>query len=198
MSKPGQSAQPAADGPPFRARREDAFRLARRKYLSGERIDIGRLAKELGVNRVTLYRWVGSKDDLLIETVWRLTELTLRQEWERLADEPGPRVPGLLGGYLRATLAQPGARRITLEQNERMMRLMTLASHGYQPRLIAEVRTYLSMDVDSGRITSDLSLDDLAYASVRIAESYHYLPTIAGQPPDPDGAERVLASLLRP
>jgi hypothetical protein len=35
------------------------------------------------------------------------------------------------------------------------------------------------------------------YASVRIAESYHYLPTIAGAP-DPDGAERVLHALLHP
>src|ERR1700754_4075066 len=37
----------------------DAFRLAREKFLAGERIDMSALAVELGVNRGTLYRWVG-------------------------------------------------------------------------------------------------------------------------------------------
>jgi hypothetical protein len=94
-------------------------------------------------------------------------------------------------------MTQPGGRRWSLEENTRAMRLMTLAEHGYQPRLVAAVRDYVSQDVAEGRIRSPLPLDDLAFASVRITESYYYLPTIAGRPPDPDGAERVLAALLR-
>src|SRR3954447_9705878 len=55
----------------------DAFRLARRKFLAAERIDMSALAQELGVNRVTLYRWVGSRDKLLVEVVWSLAEQAL-------------------------------------------------------------------------------------------------------------------------
>src|SRR5947207_13651684 len=55
----------------------DAFRLARRKFLAGERIDMGGLADELGVNRVTLYRWAGSRAQLLVEVVWSVAARTL-------------------------------------------------------------------------------------------------------------------------
>src|SRR5438046_10377518 len=55
----------------------DAFRLARRKFLAAERIDMSALADELGVNRVTLYRWVGSREQLLVEVVWSLAQRTL-------------------------------------------------------------------------------------------------------------------------
>ncbi|MFI5541250.1 QsdR family transcriptional regulator [Nocardia sp. NPDC051900] len=174
----------------------DAFRLAKRKFLRGERLDVGQLATELAVSRVTLYRWVGSRDQLLMEVIWSLTEATLRDEWERVRDESGARVPALLAAYLRAVLAQPGARKFVLEENERAMKLLTLAGNGFQPRLVKAVARYLARDLEDERIATTLTLDELAYASVRIAESFHYLPTIAGAPPDPDGAERVLSSLL--
>ncbi len=186
----------AAAPAPRRPGPEEVYRLARRAYLAGDRLDLASFAAQVGVNRVTLYRWVGTKDQLMVEVVWRLTEQTLRAGWEALADEQGPRVPRLLADYLRATMRQPGARRVALEQNDRLMRLLTLAEHGFQPRLLTVVRDRLAEDRLEGRVRSSLSLDDLAYASVRIAESYYYLPTIAGRPADPDGAERVLTALM--
>jgi predicted DNA-binding transcriptional regulator YafY len=39
----------------------DAFLRARRRFQACERIDMSGLAEELGVSRVTLYRWVGSR-----------------------------------------------------------------------------------------------------------------------------------------
>lgn len=175
---------------------EDALRLARRAYLAGEAVSLGAMAHELGVNRVTLYRWVGNKDTLLAEVLWRLTAQTLDDLWEAMRDRPGPRVPGLLAGYLRATMTQPGARRFALEQNARLMRLLTTTEHGFHPRLVSVVRGYLAEDLAEGRATSALRLDELSYACVRIAESYYYLPTINGLPPDPDAAERVLRALV--
>src|SRR3954447_9738114 len=55
----------------------DALRLARRRFLAPERVDMSALAEELGVNRVTLYRWVGSRDQLLVEVVWSLAREAL-------------------------------------------------------------------------------------------------------------------------
>ena len=43
----------------------DVFKLARKFWLEGRRISIGDLAKGVGVSRVTLYRWVESKDRLV-------------------------------------------------------------------------------------------------------------------------------------
>ena len=55
-----------------------AFRVARGWFLAGRRIEMQELAAELGVNRATLFRWVGSRDDLLAEIIWSLAEPTLK------------------------------------------------------------------------------------------------------------------------
>src|SRR6185312_4019819 len=55
----------------------DAFLAARRRFVAGERVDMTALAAQLGVNRVTLYRWVGSREQLLVEIVWSLARRTL-------------------------------------------------------------------------------------------------------------------------
>jgi len=175
---------------------ENALRLARASYLAGEAVSLGGMAAALGVNRATLHRWVGSKDALLAEVMWRLTERTLEDLWDALRSRPGPRVPSLLADYLRATMTQPGARRFALEQNSRLMRLLTTSEHGFHPRLVAAVRGYLAEDLAEHRATTTLRLDELSYACVRIAESYYYLPTISGLQPDPDSAERVLHALV--
>src|SRR5438270_295397 len=57
----------------------DAFKLARRRFLAAERVDMTALADELGVNRVTLYRWVGSREQLLVEVIWSLATRTLEK-----------------------------------------------------------------------------------------------------------------------
>ncbi|MGI8334360.1 QsdR family transcriptional regulator [Actinomadura scrupuli] len=174
----------------------DAFRRARADFLAGNRVDLQSLAAHLGVSRVTLYRWVGTRDQLLVEVIWSLTEQTLRQEWDRLAAEPGPRVPELMVRLLRTIWDQPGARRFLEQENDLAMRLLTLKTHGFQPRLLDLLRDKLSEDLEEGRIATTIPLDDLAYTVLRVTESFHYLPTITGEPADPDRAARVLAALL--
>src|SRR5712691_7933296 len=51
----------------------DALGAARRKLPRHERLDMNELAGELGVGRATLYRWVGSRDELLGEVLWSLS-----------------------------------------------------------------------------------------------------------------------------
>src|SRR5882724_11468929 len=42
----------------------DAFKLARKKWLAGERLDVGKIAHELGIGRATVFRWVGTRETL--------------------------------------------------------------------------------------------------------------------------------------
>lgn len=44
---------------------QDALELAIATHLAGRRVDMGTLARELGVGRATLYRWFGSREELL-------------------------------------------------------------------------------------------------------------------------------------
>lgn len=180
-----------------RPTKDDAYRLGRRAYLNGEPFDLGKMADELGVNRVTLYRWVGTKDQLLVDVTWQLTELTLRQEWEKAEAMAGPRVPAVLGGFLRAMFSWPEVRRFNEENNAFLMRLMTTVEFGFHARLVSAVREYVERDVAEGRTTDTVPAQDLAYASVRLVESYVYQPSISGAPPAPEAAQRVLEALLR-
>lgn len=185
-----------ADVPPDRNVRGDALALAKRSFLAGERVDMGRICQELGVSRMTLHRWLGSRDALLVEVVWPMAEATLVQEWAKVESSTRARVPRLIGGHLRSWMSNAGARRLLLEDNGRAMKIFTLASYDYQPRMINAIASYLALDVESGRTTTPLPVDALAFATVRIAESFAYLPTITGQDPDPDGAEQVLEAFL--
>jgi AcrR family transcriptional regulator len=183
---------------PSRPTALDAFALARHDFLDGQRIDVQSIATRLGVNRVTVYRWVGTREQLLVEIIWSLTEQTLEQEWQQLPPSPHSRIPQLMGHLLHAIWDQPGARRFLEQENPLAMNLLTLKTHGFQPRLVALLRTKLAEEIADGKIAIALPLDDLAYTVLRVTESFHFLPTITGEPADPDRATRVLQAILQP
>src|SRR5215218_3848813 len=82
----------ATQAEPRRSTPLDAFLLARRKFLAAERIDMSALAEELGVNRVTLYRWVGSREQLLVEVIWSLGSRTLEKVKARVRAKGAERI----------------------------------------------------------------------------------------------------------
>src|SRR5215212_6657576 len=102
----------------------DALRLGRRRFLAGERVDMSALAEELGVNRVTLYRWFGSRDQLLVELIWSLARDTL-DDAQRRTRERGPlHVVGVVTRFLDAVITNPGMQRWLSEEGEHAMRLL--------------------------------------------------------------------------
>lgn len=175
----------------------DAFKRARRSFLAGQRLDMRALAGELGVNRVTLYRWVGSRDQLLCEVLWSLADGTIQRRLQTLEPVTGSRLPALLTSVVRDITQNAGMRRFLDEEGDLAMRLLTISSSGFQPRFIALVRRLLTEDIESDRLHSPVPLDDLAFTIVRIVESYVHRRIITGEEPDADGAGRVLTALLR-
>jgi AcrR family transcriptional regulator len=165
----------------------DAFLAARRRFLAGERVDMTSLAAELGVNRVTLYRWVGSREQLLVEVVWSLARRTL-DDLEAAHRGEG-RAVAILSGFLEATIAHPGMQRWLAEEGESAMRLLTRHDEDFQPRLIAAVEALLSPD--------DPDRHEVAYALVRVIESYTYLDLITGEQPEAGRARPIFTRLLQ-
>jgi AcrR family transcriptional regulator len=179
-----------------RAGRGDLLSLARHALIAGERVDMQAFAATLGVNRVTLYRWVGSRDRLIVEVLWDMTERHIAALWAELAPGDGPRVPELLSRWTRDTVETPGLRKFLHGQSDVAIRLLTLRSGGFQPRLVALVQSLIEDDLASGRAVSPLPIQDLAYTVVRVCESYIYLPVITGEEVDPEALGRVLGVLL--
>ena len=155
------------------------------------------LAADLGVSRVTLYRWVGSRDRLLVEIIWSLARRTL-DNIEAEADDGGPeRIVRVVTRFLEDVIANPGMQRWLAEEGESAMRLLTRGESGFQPRLIDAMHDLLSEQADAGALDLPVDLREVAYVIVRLIESYTYLDLITGEKPDARRAEPILRLLLR-
>ncbi|WP_214402456.1 QsdR family transcriptional regulator [Pseudonocardia lacus] len=174
----------------------DAFALARRTFLRGCRLDMGVLARELGVNRATLYRWVGSRDRLLVEVLWFL----MRRTTDRLlaADDgpPAGRAARIVEGMVHAVIGNRGMAQFIESEGELALRLLTTKASDYQSRLVELVHGLIADDLERGCLRTDVPVDDLAFAVVRIVESYVYIGLITGERADPERAARVIRALL--
>jgi AcrR family transcriptional regulator len=184
----------------------DALAAARHWFNQGRKLDIQALAAELGVSRVTLHRWVGTREQLLVEVLWVSSERALTRLHEQVRAEglvqpgqPGQRshTAEVLGRWVREVLAHPGHRQLASEESEMFVRLLTHDASVFQRRLIELVRELLVEDIAAGRVTIELAPLELAYTVVRIVESFVHTPAITGCAPDPDGNARVLRALLR-
>jgi AcrR family transcriptional regulator len=176
----------------------DAFVAARRRFLEGRRIDMTSLSQELGVNRVTLYRWVGSREQLLVEVVWSLARRTL-DDLEAATPKRGghQRAATILERFVAATLAHHGMQRWLAEEGESAMRLLTRHDTDFQPRLINAVEQLLAAEEQHGRLALGPDRREVAYALVRVIESYTYLDLITGERPEARRARPIFARLLR-
>ena len=155
------------------------------------------LAEELGVNRVTLYRWVGSRDQFLVEVIWTLARRTLDVVIADVESKGAKRIVDVVTGFLDAVIGNSGMQRWLAEEGEHAMRLLTRHETDFQPRLIAAIEELLEEETVAGRLDLPVDLHELAYVIVRLIESYTYLDLITGEQPDAKRAEPILRMLLR-
>jgi AcrR family transcriptional regulator len=174
----------------------DAFLRARKRFQACERVDMSGLAEELGVSRVTLYRWVGSRDALLVEVIWSLARRTLDNIEADVEATGSERLVQVVTRFLDDVITNPGMKRWLSEEGESAMRLLTRHETGFQPRLIEAVQDMLQEETDAGRLDLPADLHEVAYVIVRLIESYTYLDLITGEQPDARRAEPILRLLL--
>ncbi|WP_353807866.1 QsdR family transcriptional regulator [Agromyces sp. SYSU T00194] len=184
----GMSGEPHADA-------LRAFRAARHEFIAGSRIDMGALAADLGVDRTSLFRWVGNRDALLSEVLWSLAIPTLDR-----ADHPelhGPaRLVELLSAFVDALIDADYFRTFLTREPARALRLLTTADSEIQRRLRVVIETAIDEEAVRGTYTPPLPTADLAYLLARIAESFIYADLITGDEPDAAKARDAFALVL--
>jgi AcrR family transcriptional regulator len=182
----------------------DALHEAQRMFQAGRRVDMQSLAKKLGVDRATLYRWVGSREQLLAEVLWNLMAKTVQRLRESSA--PGPRaIPptsprpaaaDIVTGAAHAAMTNPGMQRFLEREGDLALRLLTTKASEFQQRLIQLIAEVVDTDRRNGHLHSAVPAADLPYVLVRIMESYVYLSLITGDEPDTARASSVIHALL--
>ena len=174
------------------------FERARETFVSGQRIDMGGLAADLGVDRTSVFRWVGNRDALLTEVLWSLAVPTLLQA-ERAADDAGgaEHVATLLSRFATDLIEAHYFRVFLTREPARALRLLTTKASPIQQRYLATtewlIRTHLGDQPFDGAIDPHA----LAYLCVRVSESFTYADLITGEPPSPDAARSAFRHLLR-
>jgi AcrR family transcriptional regulator len=190
---------PSSEGMTVRPRPtlQDALRLGRHAFLAGHRVDMSAIAHELAINRVTLYRWIGSRDRLLVEVLWSLADRAITAADQSTSARGAERIVQITARFIDNVIANPGMQAWLAEEGEHAMRLLTRHETDFQPRLIHAIERLLTEETNAGRLDLPADLHDLAYVIVRLIESYTYLDLITGEDPQTHSAEPILRMLLR-
>jgi AcrR family transcriptional regulator len=176
-----------------------ALRLGTSNFMARERIDMSAMARQLDINRATLYRWVGSREQFLVELIWQLTVKSLdRLEYRAVSSGPD-RIIDVTIEFAEQVIENPGMKHWLATEGESAMSLLTRSGAGYQPRLIAWIEDSIERQVGAGAMALPEGVEsyDLAYVIERVMAGYIYLDLITGEKPDARRAEPLLNMLLR-
>lgn len=177
-----------------------AFRMARRWWLEGRRLNLSLLAEELDIGRATLMRWVGNKDLLMGEILWSLYKEIYDQAIVRAQTDP--KLVGIdfltqIYNDINVALIQAKPMHNFLHAEPQWgLQLLTSNVAGLQNRLIETWRKLFEEEIEAGRINPEMDAESLAYFIIRIGESAIYCDLICGRTPDPEPAKKAFRLLV--
>jgi AcrR family transcriptional regulator len=183
-------------GRPAAASREDVIDAGVYRYLRGERVDVQAIAAEIGVGRATVYRWFGSRDNLLGEVVIRATEPVLA---EARAGQEGKGGAGLLetfDRFNRALADAPALQSFVEQERDAALRLIASGAGIVQPRIVELITAMITEEAEAGHYEAPVEPAILGYAIVKLAQAFLFNDTIAGIRGDVDRLREVEAALL--
>jgi len=178
----------------------DRFVLLAAKWVhEGRRLDMQGIADELGTSRATLFRHVGSREELLGKALWVLTGYMLEiasAQWEAVRPEGELHTPGT-GRHINALVSESkGLRRLLDDEPALTLRVLTNPLGPVQPRVVAFVEGLLRRDIEEFGLVTIIEPNALAYALVRLDESFLYADVLANRKPDVATANRLTQALI--
>jgi AcrR family transcriptional regulator len=183
-------------GRPAAASREDVLRAAMRQYLSGERVDVQSIAAQLGLGRTTVYRWFGSREQLIGEVLLRAALPLLGTAHDRAHGRGGPMLLDTFDRFNRRLAESSALRRFVEQERETALRIMTGGDGPVQPRIVAAIEELIQNEALDGHYEPPVEPSTLAYAIVRLAEAFLFNDVAAGIRGDVDRLREVEAALL--
>lgn len=175
----------------------DGFALARRRFLSGERLSPERLAGELGISRATAYRRFGNAEQLAAEVIARLAEDTFRRTTSEARGRGADRVVDHLARGMRYIESNKAYRAFLERDPQKALWIVTSKAGPVQARTIALNEGLLEEEIARGNLELPVDAHTMAYALVRIAEAFLYADMITGEKPDFAKATQILSLMLR-
>jgi AcrR family transcriptional regulator len=192
-----QPASPAQSrGRPAAASREDVLALAMRRYLRGRRIDVQAIAGELGLGRTTIYRWFGSRDELIGEVLVRAGEPLLAHARAGARGTGAVALIDTLDRFNRSLADAPALRQFVENERDAALRIITSGAGKVQPWVVEQITELIRQEVRAGTYRPAIEPATLGYAIVRLGEAFLYNDAVAGMRGDVDRARGVQAAMF--
>jgi AcrR family transcriptional regulator len=170
--------------------------VAKASYLAGKRVDVQATARELGLGRVTMYRWFQTREGLLGEAIAELAEERLLAIRARVRRRGAAGLLEVFDRFNRDVIEADGLRVLLEQEKERALRLLTSASGLVQPRIVAATRALIEEEAQAGRFVPAIAPDLLAYGIVRLGEAFLYNDALFGRRGDTEHLKEMDAVLL--
>lgn len=169
---------------------DDALALAREQFLAGERVEMRALSEQLGINRTTLYRWVGEREQLMGTLFSALVD-----EWLELVREPGDEgIEGFLD-LLR--------RFLVLGSRFEPLNLFTRREPALALRILTDREGAVTANADAtiarviGEVAPEVDPPDDAIRAIGlVARTLVWANIATGQDPDIEGVVALTRTLL--
>jgi AcrR family transcriptional regulator len=182
-------------GRPPAATKEQFLHAVRQHFLAGRRIDIQAISAELGLSRATVHRWYGSRDDV-IGTAMASLVVPLFERIDRETDGSGAdRLVDVFERQLRVLAEDPALRRFLEFEREAAQRILTASDGLVEPRVVAVLEQTIEAEMERG-YEPPAEAAVMAYAIVRMGESFLYADAGRGFRGDFDRLRAVYAALL--
>lgn len=165
-------------------------------YLRGRRVDVQAIATELGVGRTTIYRWFGSRDDLLAEVLAAAVDPVIDDARARSRGSGGRVLLDTFDRLNRSLADAPALRTFVENEHEAALRVITSGAKFLQPHMVKRIAELIEDEASTGRYDPPVDPSTLAYAIVKLAEAFLFSDAVAGMRGDVERLREVEAALL--
>ena len=187
---------PSRRGRPAAATPSDVLDAAMYRYLRGRRVDVQAIAAELGLGRTTIYRWFGSREQLIGEVVARAAEPLIDAARAGARGRGGALLLDTFDRLNRSLADAPALRSFVEQERDAALRIITSSGGVVQPRTVARIQALIEEEAQAGTYEPPVDPGTLAYAIVRLAEAFLFNDAAAGMRGDVDRLKEVEAALL--
>lgn len=175
------------------------FEVALQTYHAGRRVDMQILAVDAGISRRTLYRKVSDRNSLLAEIHWYNARLIFAEALEDTQHLDGAaRLVAVYAHFLHSVQDSEPLIRQLRDEPDNTLKVLTTEQGNVHRRVVAFIRGFLEIERADGSFDTDLPLDALAFAIVRMGESFLYSEVLSGDTADYRYSVEMISRLLRP
>jgi AcrR family transcriptional regulator len=143
-----------------------------------------------------VYRWFGSREALLGEVLVAEALALLRRSRDRAGGRGGAALLDTFDRVNHALANAPALRSFLAREREGALRVLTSSGGPVQPQVVAAVAEMIEDEVREGGYEPPGPVGAIAYAIVRLVESFIYNDAVSGLRGEIEPLRRVEAALL--